>query len=147
MPWVKFDEREAVFRSTDAVLIFNKIGAENDISWRTRLLDCIEFEIPILTNGGDPFGELIISNGGGFRISAKPQEVVDLLISEGFEKSLEIASLSLKGMKTKFNSKTAAAELSDFFISEELRTTDWFKLRSIRQLNHEKNSKDKSKED
>jgi len=144
IPWVNFSEREAIFRNADAVLIFNKIGAENEISWRTRLLDCIEFEIPILTNGGDPFGELIISNGGGFRVSAEPQDVVDLLISEGFEKSLEVASFGLKGMKTKFNSKTASKEFSSFLISEEFSATDWIKSRSIRQLNYEKNWKEKS---
>jgi len=143
-PWVNFSEREAVFRNADAVLIFNKIGAENEISWRTRLLDCIEFEIPILTNGGDPFGELIISNGGGFRVSAEPQDVVDLLTSVGFEKSLEVASLGLNGMKTKFNSKTASTELSSFLISEEFSARDWRKSRSNRQLNYEKNWKEKS---
>jgi glycosyltransferase involved in cell wall biosynthesis len=147
IPWVNYSEREAVFRNADAVLIFNKIGAENEISWRTRLLDCIEFEIPILTNGGDPFGELIISNGGGFRVSAEPQDVVDLLTSVGFEKSLEVASLGLNGMKTKFNSKTASTELSSFLISEEFSATDWSKSRSIRQLNYEKNWKVKSSVD
>jgi glycosyltransferase involved in cell wall biosynthesis len=144
IPWINFSEREAIFRNADAVLIFNKIGAENEISWRTRLLDCIEFEIPILTNGGDPFGELIISNGGGFRVSAEPQDVIDLLTSEGFEKSLEVASFGLKSMKTKFNSKTASKEFSSFLISEEFSATDWSKSRSIRVLNYGKNRKEKS---
>jgi glycosyltransferase involved in cell wall biosynthesis len=144
IPWVNYSEREAVFRNADAALIFNKIGAENEISWRTRLLDCIEFEIPILTNGGDPFGELIISNGGGFRVAAEPQDVVDLLTSVGFEKSLEVASLGLNAMKTKFNSKTASTELSSFLISEEFSATDWSKSRLNRKLNYERNWKEKS---
>jgi len=82
-PWVNYEDRWKVFQQADAILNLNKLSSENEISWRTRFLDCVEFQTPILTNGGDPFGEKIISSGGGFHISEKPEEIADFLLAPG----------------------------------------------------------------
>jgi glycosyltransferase involved in cell wall biosynthesis len=133
-PWVNYEDRLKVFQQADAILTLNKLSSENEISWRTRLLDCVEFQTPILTNGGDPFGEKIVSSGGGFCISEKPEEIADFLLTPGFEDALETASIALSQFKSANNAQIASIQLADFLKSTEFKNSNWTKLRASRSI-------------
>ena len=133
-PWVNFEDRSKIFQHADAVLSLNKTSDENEISWRTRLLDCVEFETPILTNGGDPFGEKIVLSGGGFRVSEKPEEIADFLLAPSFIQDLAAASVALGQFKKSNNSHIASVHLSEFLRSAEFKNSDWVQIRSTRNL-------------
>lgn len=135
-PWVSYENRFKIFETTDAVLSLNRLNAENEISWRTRLLDCIEFQKPLLTNGGDPFGEKIISNGGGFRISDEPEKIADFLLAPEFKDKLEQASNALAKFKAENNSRTAASKLAEYLKSAEPSNLNWKEIRDSRLSLH-----------
>jgi len=131
-PWVNYEDRSSIFQNADAILSLNKKSSENEISWRTRLLDCVEFQTPILTNGGDPFGEKIISSGGGFHISENPEDIANFLLAPSFEEALQSASVALGQFKKLNNYQIASTELSAFLKNSNFKNSDWAKIRATR---------------
>jgi glycosyltransferase involved in cell wall biosynthesis len=67
--WLPYDRRGEAFASSDIVICLTAEGYENELSWRTRYIDFIEFEIPLLTNSSDPFATKIIHAGAGWQVS------------------------------------------------------------------------------
>ncbi len=59
--WVPFDTRADWYLDSDAVILINKIGVENTLAWRTRLVDYIWADLPVITNGGDPLSDILES--------------------------------------------------------------------------------------
>jgi len=67
--WVDFNDRGDWYLDSDLVVTLNKIGEENELAWRTRLVDYVWADLPIVTNGGDPLGERLIQKGAAVRLS------------------------------------------------------------------------------
>jgi len=57
--WVSFEDRADWYLDSDLVVVINKEGQENDLAWRTRLVDFTWANLPIITNGGDPVSRLL----------------------------------------------------------------------------------------
>jgi glycosyltransferase involved in cell wall biosynthesis len=66
--WVEFNDRANWYLDSDLVILLNKIGNENELAWRTRLVDYIWADLPIVTNAGDPLGERLIAEGAAERL-------------------------------------------------------------------------------
>ena len=64
-----YSDRFKVYSKGSTIITLNKEGLENNLAWRTRLADYIASRQPIITNGGDPLGELAIENGNAIKIS------------------------------------------------------------------------------
>jgi len=67
VPWGPYDERFATYAKGSAIITWNHEGLENRFAWRTRLMDFILAERPVITNGGDPLGEDLIRRGIAYR--------------------------------------------------------------------------------
>ncbi len=67
VPWGPFDERFVTYAKSSAIITWNHDGLENKFAWRTRLMDFILAERPIITNGGDPLAEDLIRRGVAFK--------------------------------------------------------------------------------
>ena len=63
IPWGAFDERFDTYAKGSAIITWNHVALENEFAWRTRLMDFVLAERPIITNGGDPLGEDLIARG------------------------------------------------------------------------------------
>lgn len=70
--WLPYTDRFKAFEGVAGVIALNKFGPETALSWRTRYIDLLEQGMPLLTNGGDPFGDMIVEAGGGIRIDPDP---------------------------------------------------------------------------
>ncbi len=66
--WVDYDTRVNWYAGADFVISLNQPGEENRYSWRTRVMDYVWGELAILTNGGDPLSEDLISAGAAIRL-------------------------------------------------------------------------------
>ncbi|MFO0959538.1 MAG: glycosyltransferase [Isosphaeraceae bacterium] len=78
--WVGFRERADWYCDADLVVVVNKPGDENALSWRTRLADFLWAGVPIVTNGGDPLGDRLIAAGASARFpSLDPEAIADTL--------------------------------------------------------------------
>lgn len=67
--WVDFDTRANWYKHADVVVSLNQPGEENTFSWRTRVIDFVWGELAMITNGGDPLSEELISAGGAIRLN------------------------------------------------------------------------------
>jgi glycosyltransferase involved in cell wall biosynthesis len=74
--WVAFNDRADWYADADLVVVVNKLGDENELCWRTRLVDFVWGDVPILTNGGDPLGESLIAAGAAARFRSLDQRVM-----------------------------------------------------------------------
>jgi len=71
--WVEYKDRGDWYLAADIIVTMNEIGIENELSWRTRLVDYVWSGAAIATNGGDPLGEDLIANGAAFRLNDQSQ--------------------------------------------------------------------------
>lgn len=65
--WTPFEKRFEIYNEASAIITFNHTGLENELAWRTRLMDYLLAYKPIITNGGDPLGDDLIERGIAFR--------------------------------------------------------------------------------
>jgi glycosyltransferase involved in cell wall biosynthesis len=78
--WVDFNRRADWYLDADLVVMVNRPGEENALSWRTRLVDYTWACVPIATNGGDPLGEELIDVGAAARLpSLEPEDMAQTL--------------------------------------------------------------------
>ena len=66
--WVDFSDRVNWFQHAKAVISINNVGEENIYSWRTRVMDFVWGEIPMITNGGDPLSDSLISHNAAIEL-------------------------------------------------------------------------------
>lgn len=74
--WHPFDERFEVYAKATAIITWNHLGLENLLAWRTRLMDFVLSDRPIITNGGDPLGEDLITRGIAYRATVEDVDKV-----------------------------------------------------------------------
>lgn len=61
--WTPYHKRFEIYNRASAIITFNHLGLENELAWRTRLMDYLLAYKPIITNGGDPLGDDLIERG------------------------------------------------------------------------------------
>jgi glycosyltransferase involved in cell wall biosynthesis len=74
--WVDYESRADWYLDSDIIITINKPGIENEFAWRTRLVDYVWSGIPVLTNGNDPLGELLIKYGAAARCDIESAETL-----------------------------------------------------------------------
>jgi glycosyltransferase involved in cell wall biosynthesis len=63
--WVPYEQRQNVLLDGDVMVTTHKDHVETELSFRTRVLDYLWVARPIVTTGGDVFGDLIADKGLG----------------------------------------------------------------------------------
>ncbi|AZI58527.1 glycosyltransferase [Nakamurella antarctica] len=69
--WVDYDDRHNYLLDSDAGVTTHFDHVETTFSFRTRILDYLWAGLPIVTTGGDSFGELVREKGLGIAVSAE----------------------------------------------------------------------------
>lgn len=114
--WIDFNDRANWYLDADAVVVFNKEGEENKLAWRTRLVDFMWADLPVLTNGGDPLGEIMLERQAAVKMnSLEAKDIASSIISFlGSDKS-KISQLSknMHSLKADFYWDTVTKKLSD----------------------------------
>ncbi len=127
--WVDFNSRADWYMDSDAVILINKVGSENELAWRTRLVDYIWADLPIFTNGGDPLGEQLISAGAAARLENLSSDGLAKSISEFVVDSsgLDALKKNLSSVRKKFYWESVTNELYKKIINHT-RPTDFTKF-------------------
>lgn len=102
--WVDFAERYNWYHNAKAVISINNIGEENLYSWRTRVMDFVGGETPMITNGGDPLSDSLISAGAAIKITDTKESTLHEAILSIFDnpKALERTKTSLIEQKERY---------------------------------------------
>jgi len=74
--WVALDDRQNYLMEADAGVSTHFAHVETTFSFRTRILDYMWANLPIVTTGGDSFGDLVAAEGMGVAV---PERDVDAL--------------------------------------------------------------------
>jgi glycosyltransferase involved in cell wall biosynthesis len=83
--WVDFEDRINWYKRANVVISINNPGEENTFSWRTRVMDYVWGELPILTNGGDPLSEQLLEANAAVRLEALSSKSIVTAINNMIE--------------------------------------------------------------
>ncbi|HYH36492.1 MAG TPA: glycosyltransferase [Candidatus Saccharimonadales bacterium] len=102
--WIEFDKRADWYLDSDLVVVINKEGEENELSWRTRLVDFLWADLPLLTNGGDPLGESLIANDAAQKLHGLSPEAIAKGLDDTLNNSKRLRQLkrNLTGLKDQY---------------------------------------------
>lgn len=80
--WVPYEERAQYLLDADLGVSTHKVHLETEFSFRTRILDYLWVNLPMVVTEGDGFAELISSRGLGAVVSeSNPEELAAAIIS------------------------------------------------------------------
>jgi GT2 family glycosyltransferase len=75
--WVAYDDRANYLLDSDIGVSCHLQHVETAFSFRTRILDYLWAGLPIVTTGGDTFGELVEAEGLGFAVPAQDVDALE----------------------------------------------------------------------
>lgn len=112
--WIQFEKRADWYLDSDLVVVVNKIGEENKLAWRTRLVDFMWADLPILTNGGDPLGEILLNNHAAARLHGLSAKEVARDLREVLKDKAEIKTIraNLSSLKQNYYWDVATKQLT-----------------------------------
>lgn len=118
--WIDFDDRLRWFQNADMVISINSPGEENIYSWRTRVMDYIWGELPMITNGGDPLSDELITKQAGVQTTLD-SEAITRLIQTYMSNPSAIVELrkNVRSVKEQYYWPKVTKPLSDQLISED----------------------------
>lgn len=99
--WVDYEDRINWYGRAQVVISINKPGDENGFAWRTRVMDYVWGELPILTNAGDPLGEQLLATRAAIRLDSLSEKsmseaILDLVNSKSVLPEVKTALVKVK---------------------------------------------------
>ncbi len=112
--WVDFEKRADWYLDSDIVVVINKIGEENKLAWRTRLVDFMWADLPIITNGGDPLGTILLDNDAAVELSGLRAEDISKDLYETLHDGKKLSELrsNISSLKKQFYWDVSTKQLS-----------------------------------
>lgn len=115
--WVSYFERENYLAEADLAVIAHPDHIETHFSFRTRVLDAIWAEIPIIITDGDDFASEVIQHKIGLVIPQEDVEAMALAIEQAlFKDRLNVKQNNFTNLKTKLRWSNIISPLLDFCI-------------------------------
>ncbi len=123
--WIEFEKRADWYLDSDMVVVINKEGEENELSWRTRLVDFMWADLPLLTNGGDPLGDSLIANQAAQKLHGLSPETIAADLLEVLQNDAKLKELkhNLASLKDQYYWDVVTAKL-DQYINNGIRAKD-----------------------
>ena len=112
--WVDYDDRVNWYHHADAVISINNPGDENMYSWRTRVIDYLWAEVPLLSNGGDPLTEELLDAGYGDRLNSLSSDDIQNSLRQITTKSFASSQQkAISRLKQRYSVENSTAELAE----------------------------------
>ncbi len=111
--WVDYATRRMYYEHANAIVSMNSEGKENHYSWRTRVMDYVGSKTPLITNGGDPLSDELLTLGAAFRIDETNS--VESLITDLVKNKQMLAEASkrMQALQPKYYWQTVAKVLAE----------------------------------
>lgn len=113
--WVDFSDRINWYQHANAVISINNVGEENVYSWRTRVMDYVWGEVPMITNGGDPLSDELIENNAAIKLDDIDESTLYETLAgiTKNEKVITSAKSNLLKQKERFHWENVVAPLAN----------------------------------
>ncbi|KQO46607.1 MULTISPECIES: glycosyltransferase [unclassified Frigoribacterium] len=123
--WIPYDDRGAYLREADAGVSTHYEHLETTFSFRTRILDYLWAELPIVTTDGDSFAELVAKEDLGMVVSERDVDgLANALESVLFDDSARRRHVAnVKRVREGFTWENVLAPLVEF-VREPVRAAD-----------------------
>ena len=81
MDWLPYEKRTNMYLESEFAVVTYPISPETDMSFRTRITDCLWGRLPVICTKGDSVAEVIEKNGLGATVEEKnPKELAEKFI-------------------------------------------------------------------
>jgi glycosyltransferase involved in cell wall biosynthesis len=113
--WVEYNDRINWYSGADVVISLNQPGEENGFSWRTRVMDFVWGEIPVLTNGGDPLSETLLEKSAAVRLDSLSSKNISQVIEDlqSNKDTLKKVTENIRALKSNYYWENILKPLSD----------------------------------
>lgn len=119
--WVKLEDRHNYLLESDVGVSTHYDHIETTLSFRTRILDYLWAELPIVTTRGDSFGDLVASEGLGVAVGER--DVVELAAALELmlfdEDAIASARTAVRRVRPDFTWERALKPLIDFCLDPQ----------------------------
>ena len=119
--WVDYGERQNYLTEADAGVSTHFSHIETTFSFRTRILDYLWAELPMVVTEGDHFAELVVAEGLGIVVKAgSVEELTDALERALFDEHfIAEARANIHRVRERYYWETALAPLVNFVASAQ----------------------------
>ena len=100
--WVDYADRADWYRHADVVISLNTPGEENALSWRTRVVDYVWGELVMLSNGGDPLSDMLITEQAALRLDGISEADIARAVNALVGRNLDAVRANLVAVKQRF---------------------------------------------
>lgn len=112
--WIPYNEREMMYNEAEIAIVLGREGFENDISNRTRIIDCLWGEIPVITSPNSSTSEIIERNDVGV-ISEDAKDLSDKILSLSQDKKkMSVIKSNIKNFKKELEWEKVIEPIEDF---------------------------------
>ena len=81
MDWLPYEKRTNMYLESEFAVVTYPVGPETEMSFRTRITDCLWGRLPVICTRGDSVAEIIEKEGLGATVEEKnPKELADKII-------------------------------------------------------------------
>jgi len=124
--WVDFDDRINWYSRADIVISINQPGDENHLAWRTRVMDFVWGDLPILTNGGDPLSEDLLANKAAIRLESLSKKSMVAAIKDlaANKNKLAATKKSVAKVKDRYLWENIMEPISKIIVSDKTPSPD-----------------------
>ena len=79
--WLPYEKRTNMYLESEFAVVTYPIGSETEMSFRTRIIDCLWGRLPVICTKGDSVAEIIEKEGLGATVEEKsPKELAEKII-------------------------------------------------------------------
>ncbi len=123
--WIDYAERGAYFKDADIGVSIHETHFETVYSFRTRILDYLKFDLPVLCTEGDFFAGLVEKEKLGITVSSgKVEELAQAIITLAQNKEMRSQMIkNIKKIKPSFYWDRVTEPLVEYIKSRKTRET------------------------
>lgn len=114
--WVALDDRQNYLMEADAGVSTHYAHIETTFSFRTRILDYMWANLPIVTTNGDSFGDLVAAEGMGVAVPERDVDALAAALEKMLynERAIAAARAAVARVRENFTWEKALAPLVEF---------------------------------
>ena len=120
--WVPYSQRGKWYQEADVVINLHNITKESKYAWRTRIIDFIWGETPIITSGGDEISEMLKKNKAGIILPDNQEASISQALEQVYEDKDSLAQMkeNLRKLKPELYWENVTKKLAEFIKKDKI---------------------------